>query len=195
MPRHPSFTPSIDDCLTIRIAKLNAWGHLKEGWEVFNRFYIWMQGDSEIGRIGYSIKEVHETQKRMILDYQVRGEPVRYEIALESIPTNLGKGKRWYFVCPHTRQRCMNLICPTGSKYFLHRSAFPDLMYESQKKSKAYRQFEAQYGWIFKETRIQQELNQKYRKRHYRGRPTPLVRKYSKVSNLLFKDLQRMEMS
>lgn len=77
----------------------------------------------------------------------------------------------------------MNLICPLGSKYFLHRSAFPVLMYNSQKKSKSFRTISAIFDWLEEENNLAEQLYQKYRKSHYRGKPTPLVRKLERLQS------------
>lgn len=181
MPRTQNFDPSIDECLTFKISMLNKRGHLKREHSMYGASYIWSQRGEKIAEVGYSIIYISEDHKQLILDYQWRKEPVNYTVEIVGIPTNLANGRRWYFICPHTGQRCMNLICPSGSRYFFHRSAFPHLMYESQKQSKAYRRLEDSFGWVFKKEKLQKELWQKYRKRHYRGRPTPLAQKINKL--------------
>ncbi|MCB0549351.1 MAG: hypothetical protein KDD19_17365 [Phaeodactylibacter sp.] len=181
MPRFPNFDPSIDECLTLKISAINSWGYLKPDVDIYNASYIWSRNGEHIASIGYSIWTMSDDLKQMTLDYKQNGIPVKYSVDIEGLTTNLGNGKRWYFICPSTGERCMNLICPSGSRHFYHRTAFPHLMYESQKKSKEYRRIEATFGWMFEEERLQQQLHQKYRKRHYRGKPTPLVRKIERM--------------
>ncbi|MCB9299927.1 MAG: hypothetical protein H6566_04705 [Lewinellaceae bacterium] len=181
MPRFPNFDPSIDECLTLKISAINSWGHLKPGLDIYSASYNWSRNGKRIASIGYSIRTISEDLKRMTLDYKSHGTPVSYTVDIVGIITNLGNGKRWYFLCPHTGERCMNLICPSGSNYFYHRTAFPHLMYESQKKSKEYRRMEAAFGWMFEEDRLQQQLHKKFRKSHYRGEPTSLVRKVERL--------------
>ena len=117
----------------------------------------------------------------MVLAYNHRDTPIKYAIEIVGISTNLGNGLRWYFICPYTGKRCMNLICPSGSQFFLHRTAFPELMYDSQKRSKEYRRINTTFGWLFEEERLNKQLNQKHRKTHYRGKPTPLVLSINKL--------------
>lgn len=177
MPRYQSFDPTIEDCLTIKISALNSWGYLTPNLNVWNRTYFWEWNGERVASIGYAIHTVSEDLKRMTLHYKHEGKPVTYSVDIVATPTNLGKGKRWYFICPKTGKRCMNLINPEGSKYFWHRTAFPELLYDSQKKSKAYRAFEKQFGPVFEIRRLEEQLSEKYRKTHYRGEPTPLVKK------------------
>ncbi|MEH6405997.1 MAG: hypothetical protein V7767_01830 [Leeuwenhoekiella sp.] len=73
----------------------------------------------------------------MELDYNYKKEPRNYKVNLVSIPSNIGNGKIWYFLCPETNKRCRNLYSIGG--YFLHRKAFKGAMYESQKQSKKWR--------------------------------------------------------
>ncbi len=185
MPHQPNFEPSIDECLTIKISAINSWGHLRLNWDMYNASYIWSRKGEKVASIGYSIKNISDSQKQIILEYKNKEEPVKYTIEIVGTPTNLGAGKRWYFICPSTSKRCMNLISPSGYPYFLHRSAFPQLMYQSQKKSKEYRKYEAAFDWLFEEERLRKQLGQKYRKRYYRGRPTPLVKKIEKIRQSL----------
>lgn len=185
MPRNPTLQPTIDECLTIKISVLNQWGHLKPGLEESNRTMAWKRSGFQVGSISYSIRSTGSSQKKMILNYKYQGQPVHYTVSIESVITNLGNGKRWYFICPETGKRCMNLISPPRSKYFLHRSAFPELMYNSQKKSKEYRKFEKEFSPIFELERLEEELHSKYRKKHYRGKATPLARKIEKINRLL----------
>ncbi len=56
------------------------------------------------------------------LDYKCDSEPIKYIIYLVSVPSNIGVGKVWYFLCPNTGKRCRKLYMI--NTYFLHRSAF-----------------------------------------------------------------------
>ena len=180
MPRWPSFKPSIEDCLIINISKLREWGYLKNGWDFYHRSYMWYQGDRKTASIGFTIECVNEDLKCMTLKYKQRETSVEYTVDIVAIPTNLGNGKRWYFVCPNTGKRCMKLISPNGQKYFLHRTAF-NVLYEKQKESKSFRSIGKQFGYAFKLEKLYDELYSGNRKTHYKGEPTPLVRKILKM--------------
>lgn len=179
MPRFSTYQQSINDCLTIKISSLNKWGDLKPGKNVYNSKYIWTVRGKEVAKISYSIKTIHDDLKHLVLSYQHGGEPVNYYVKIVAVTTNLGIGKRWYFICPSIGKMCMNLIAPRNSKYFVHRSAF-NLLYESQKESKRGRGFNKVFGNALKLDELYSELYQKYRKSHYRGKPTPLMKKILK---------------
>ena len=166
----------IDDCLCISITSLKAWGYLRA--DVSNRNFTWSSNGREIARIGYTIHTIQDDMKEMQLKYRYKDEPIAYKIPIVSLPSNLGSGVRWYFVCAFSKKRCMKLICPNGSKHFAHRSAFPNMLYGSQMKTKSERAFYANFGIHVDVIDLQAELMQPYRKTHYKGQPTPLMRKF-----------------
>jgi hypothetical protein len=104
------------------------------------------------------------------LNYKYNDEPRKYKVLLVSIPSNLGKGKIWYFLCPQTLKRFRKLYSISG--YFLHREAFNGYMYSSQTKSKKWRQIEKVYGCYFDSEKHYRELYSKHFKTHYKGKPT-----------------------
>src|SRR5690606_22140593 len=110
------------------------------------------------------------------LDYKYRDEPRNYKVRLVFVPSNLGKGRIWYFLCPHTGKRCRKLYSIGG--YFLHREAFNGCMYESQTQSKKYRQLDKTLGAYFKTDDLYSQLYQKYFKKTYAGKPT---KKYLRI--------------
>lgn len=89
---------------------------------------------------------------------------------LVSLPSYLGKGLIWYFLCPKTSKRCRKLYLIDG--YFLHREAFKGCMYESQTQSKSYRRFAKTFEAYFKADDLYSQLNQKCFKQTYAGKPT-----------------------
>lgn len=95
----------------------------------------------------------------MILVYPTDSRTVRCRIELTAKPSNLGVGKVWYFVCPSTRRLCRKLY--RFDNYFLHRTAYPNALYQSQAISKNWRAFALAF-MRYKEPR----------KKYYRGKPT-----------------------
>ena len=180
MPRYSKHPQYVKDCLTFQINMLKERGNLSPNVEVCNGGCEWSIRGNRIASIGYSKDPLSDTEQVLTFDYSHEGKSVKYDVRLLAVPSNLGKGVRWYFVCPATQKRCINLIKPHGSKYFLHREAF-NLPYESQCQSKSYRELENRYGKEFLLERLYDLLYSKYRKKHYRGKPTPLVRK---IANL-----------
>lgn len=115
------------------------------------------------------------------MDYKFREEPRNYKVNLVSIPSNLGKGVIWYFLCPETNKRCRKLYSVSG--YFLHRQAFRGCMYESQTKSKTWRQIEKVYGSYFDSEKNYELLYSKHFKKFYNGKPTKRYLKLMKRIN------------
>jgi len=115
------------------------------------------------------------------LDYKYNDEPRKYKVWLVTIPSNLGKGKVWYFLCPQTHKRCRKLYSIVG--YFLHREAFKGCMYDSQTKSKRWRQMDRVYGSYFELDNLYEELYSKHFKTHYNGKPTKRYLKLLKQIN------------
>lgn len=107
-------------------------------------------------------------------------ESVNYKVDLVSVPSNLGKGKLWYFVCPKTGNRCRKLY--GAGKYFLHREAYPDAMYESQTYSKFKRKMDKIFSTVFCVDDLMEELYSKHFKTHYDGEPT---KRYKQIMNQL----------
>ena len=118
------------------------------------------------------------------LDYRFGDEPRHYRVQLVSVPSNLGKGRIWYFLCPQTSKRCRILYGVEG--WFFHRSAFRGCCYDRQTLSKQYRLLDYT---IFPR---QIEINEQLRKcrKTYRGKPT---RRYQNLIRRLGKcdDMQR----
>ena len=113
------------------------------------------------------------------LDYKFGDEPRNYKVSLVSMPSNLGRGLIWYFLCPSTNKRCRKLYSIGG--YFLHREAFNGCMYDSQTKSKKWRQMEKVYGAYFDSDKCYEQLYKKHFKKYYKGKPTKRYLKLKKI--------------
>ncbi len=107
------------------------------------------------------------------------------------MPSNLGKGLIWYFLCPETNKRCRKLYSIGG--YFLHREAFKGCMYESQTQSKKYRQLDKTLGAYFRTDDLYSQLYQKHFKKTYAGKPTKkylkLIKQIERQKELLIQQL------
>jgi len=104
------------------------------------------------------------------LNYSYNEEPVNYKINLVPLPSNIGKGKVWYFECPQTKKRCRKLYLVGG--YFLHRTAFGGCMYKQQTKSKSMRNQIKMIDAVFKATELYEQIYSKHFKKSYAGKPT-----------------------
>lgn len=170
MPRPANYPKTVEDCLTFRLKSLTE----------NNNTYFNSYGTRK-GVTSWSIKgEVHskinievtytEYKSFIIFDYQCNGEPRQYKVEIICKPSNLGKGNIMFFVCPSTQKLCRKLYLHDG--YFLHRTAFNNLMYQKQIESKKWRGLTQIFDKAFTPDRVYQERYKKYFKTHYKGKPT-----------------------
>jgi len=168
MPKPATYPTLFDNVLQLHITRLKKWGYLETNTSKGGAI-DWSSNGESIGRI--SIFHLsNETENYIELDYKYRDEPRNYRVHLVSVPSNLGKGIIWYFLCPETGKRCRKLYSIGG--YFLHRTAFRDCMYDSQTKSKKWQQMERVYGVYFELDRLYEQLYKKHFKKFYNGKPT-----------------------
>lgn len=104
------------------------------------------------------------------LNYKYRDEPRDLIIPIEFVPSNLGMGEIAYFICPKTLKRCRKLHCIHG--WFYHRSAFNGCYYDSQIVSKRFRRYTTALNNYRDFSELHKQQHKKYRKTHYRGKPT-----------------------
>jgi hypothetical protein len=168
MPKPHAFPTLFDDALQLDISKLKGWGYLHPN-QIKSGTINWSRNGNPTGSISIQVN-THSEQPYAELDYKYRDEPRNYKVFLASTPTNLNRGKIWYFICPHTNKRCRKLYSIGG--YFLHREAFRGCMYETQTQSKRYRQLDKTFGAYFKRDKLYTELYKKNFKRTYAGKPT-----------------------
>ncbi|WP_053969747.1 hypothetical protein [Mangrovimonas sp. ST2L15] len=168
MPKPYTFPTLYDDVLQIDITKLKEWGYLVHD-RVKEGILRWSINGEEIGSVSIKVN-MHTSLPYLRLNYNYRGEPRSYQVYLDPITSNLGKGVIWYFKCPVTHKRCRKLYSIGG--HFLHRDAFKGCMYESQTKSKKYREMDKTFGVYFKADMLFEQLYQKHFKKTYAGKPT-----------------------
>lgn len=108
------------------------------------------------------------------LCYTIKEKKFNYKVDLVQVPSNLGVGKLWFFVCPITGKRCRKLHFAQG--YFLHRAACPQGMYSYQKKSTPQKNKPIGFYDVLqthhKIDKLNAEIEKKYFKSHYAGKPT-----------------------
>ncbi|APU66747.1 hypothetical protein [Christiangramia flava] len=179
MPKNHTFPTLFDEVLQLNISKLKQWEYLKSG-QVRTGTITWSRNGTSTGSISIKVN-TYSNQPYIELDYKFREEPRNYKVNLVSIPSNLGKGVIWYFLCPETNKRCRKLYSVSG--YFLHRQAFRGCMYESQTKSKTWRQIEKVYGSYFDSEKNYELLYSKHFKKFYNGKPTKRYLKLMKRIN------------
>lgn len=174
MPKPYTFPTLYNEALQISISKLKEWEYLNPE-QIKSGTLNWSSNGNPTGSISIQVN-IHSEQPYIELDYKYRDEPRNYKVSLVFMPSNLGKGLIWYFLCPQTNKRCRKLYSIGG--YFLHREAFKNCMYESQTQSKKYRQLDKSVGAYLKADELYSQLYQKHFKKTYAGKPT---KKYLRI--------------
>ena len=175
MPKPYTFPTLYNEALQLNITKLKNWKYLIPE-QIQSGRITWSVDGNEISSISILVNTKAE-QSFIELDYKCNDEKIKYKVKLTSKPSNLGRGKLWYFICPKTNKHCRKLHLI--GDYFLHRTAFKGCMYESQTYSKFYRLLGKTIGVDFSLDNLYSELYKKHFKKTYAGKPT---KKYLKLS-------------
>lgn len=168
MPKHHTFPTLYNEALQLSITKLKEWKYLNPK-QIKSGTLTWNRNGNQTGSISMLVNTRSE-QPYIVLDYKYKDEPRSYTVKMVSLPSNLGRGSIWYFLCPQTNKRCRKLYSIGG--YFLHREAFNCCMYETQTQSKKYRQLDKTLGAYFRTDDLYSQLHQKHFKKTYAGKPT-----------------------
>ena len=115
MPKFPTYPTLYDEVLQINISKLKEWNYLNPE-QLKSGTLTWSSNGEKTASISITVNT--NDRPYIELDYKSNDEPRKYKVSLVSIPSNLGKGKIWYFLCPQTLKRCRKLYSISG--YFLH---------------------------------------------------------------------------
>jgi len=190
MAKFPTYPTLFDEVLQISISKLKEWKYLAPD-RIISGTIRWSRNEKETAKINITVNTYADFIE---LNYNCNKEPVNYKINLVSLPSNIGKGKVWYFQCPHTKKRCRKLYLV--GKYFLHREAFKGCMYEKQTKSKETREQEKMIEMVFRTDELYEQLYGKYFKRSYAGKPTKkyiqLMKKIQRAENVPAHEIERI---
>ena len=192
MAKFPTFPTLYNKALQIDISKLKGWGYLNPE-QIKSGTLNWSRNGNPTGSISIQVN-THSEQPYIELDYKYRDEPRNYKVYLTSIPSNLGKGEIWYFICPHTKKRCRKLYLIGG--YFLHREAFKGCMYETQTQSKKSRQLDKTLGAYFRTDQLYEQLYKKHFKKTYAGKPTKkylrIMEQIQKAESIPYHEIERL---
>ena len=191
MPRISTLPTLYDEVKQIHLSELKAWKYLAPNQHKSGTI-TWSRNGYRRGRIDIVVN-TRSAVPYLELDYKYGDEPRNYRVSLVSVPSNLGKGRVWYFLCPQTGKRCRKLYSVGG--YFLHREAFNGIMYGSQTRSARDRLLIRLFDQSQTDA-VYDELHQKYFKRHYAGRPTKrylkLVKKLRQAERFSLRDIDGM---
>lgn len=191
MPKSYTFPTLYNEALQIHISKLKGWGYLDPN-QIKSGRVNWSRNGNPTGQIWIEAN-THSEKPYIELDYKFKGEPRNYKVYLVSIPSNLNRGKVWYFICPHTNKRCRVLYSIGG--YFYHRTAFVGCMYEKQTQTKKYRVLEKTLGAYFQSNQLYDQLYRKHLKKQYAGKPTKkylrLTQQIQKAESIPYEEIER----
>jgi hypothetical protein len=184
MPKPHTFPTLYDEVKTVCISFLTKHGYLKPN-QIKAGTVHWSRNGEEIGSI--SIEVCTYTENRYLeFDYKCNQQPIKYRVQLVTVPSNLGKGFVWYFVCPRTGKRCRKLYL--ADTYFFHRTAFKGCMYECQTQSKNARLVNNVLLSYLKADQYYSILYRKHFKKTYAGKPTKkyfwIMERIKKTENL-----------
>jgi hypothetical protein len=178
MPKPETFCTVYDLTAKISIRYLKEHGYL-EGYKAGS--ISWYVGNIHTGTISISA-DIRTSEPHIMLSYSISGQSVEYRVLLEKVPSNLGKGYLWFFLCPITQKRCRILYQSGG--YFTHRAGAKG-MYSYQTMSKTWRDLRRTYKLNNDERSPRAVLGKKYFKGWYDGKPTKrLLRTIRKVNKI-----------
>lgn len=178
MPKQYTFPTLFDEVKQVSITKLKEFGYMEPDSFRSGRFF-WNRNGQEVASINLTVNLINAPYTEFSYTYN-KDEEINYKVELTSINSNLGKGKIWYFVCPQTGKRCRKLY--NAGKYFLHREAYPNAMYETQTYSKYGRMLDKVCKVLHGSDKLYEELYSKHFKTHYSGKPT---KRYKKILSKL----------
>ena len=173
MSKFRTFPDLYDEMKTLRISYLNRNNYLKQGFKT-SGIINWVSKGEVTSSISVSVTNL-SINPFITLKYTSKSTPISYNVQLVSIPSNLGKGVIWYFICPATRKRCRKLYLCGG--YFYHRSAFRGCMYEKQTYSHNTRWLGKQVDQLFGSDKAYEKIYSKHFKKTYNGRKTKRYKK------------------
>ena len=195
MPKPHTFPTLYDEVKTVSITFLTKHGYLKPNQLKVGSVH-WSRNGENIGSISIRVC-THSENLFLEFDYKCNQVPIKYKVQLVSVPSNLGKGVIWYFVCPHTGKRCRKLYL--ADTYFYHREAFKGCMYEKQTQSKKSRYLDKTLGAYFKTDQLYEQLYKKNFKKQYAGKPTKnylkLTQQIQKAESVSYHEIEQAMLS
>jgi hypothetical protein len=153
---------------TLDIALLKKHGYLKPGQKQ-SGVVTWSNCYGKTGNIAITV-EITFASGCLQLDYTSNGKPINYKIELVTMPSNLGKGLVWYFLCPKTAKHCRKLHMVGG--YLYHRLAFTNFLYDKQTESSKQRFTGKLFDKWDNADKAIKKINSKHFKKQYKGNYT-----------------------
>lgn len=184
--------PTIDEYLTLNITTCKKLGYFQPN-TVQEGSVLWTNGGEVVAGIKLRTDTINHV---CTLSYVWNGTQVEDTVRLRWRSSNLDTGViSWeigrgfyYFVCPVTGRSCRNLYLVNGR--FVSRYAFKAL-YKQQTLSR-HRRADV-FRFMDAADKVERLARQRYRKRTYRGKPTPYALRLERLNDKAVKwygDLQ-----
>jgi len=192
MPKFPTFPYIFDEEKCISISDLKKLKYFNKN-NLVSGTINWTNRGVKTGSIGISVLM---SDKKNIVQfvYKCNNTSYKYDVQLIALPSNLGKGKVWYFICHFTGKRCRKLHLI--DERFMHRTALPSGMYSKQTHSKKWRDMDKIYGCAFDVEQYYEQLHSKHFKKFYNGKPTKrylkLMGKIKQAERFTAEDIERL---
>lgn len=103
---------------------------------------------------------------------------ISYDIRIVSIPSNLGKGRMYYFICPFTHKWCKYLYMGYGSPYFKSREAYSHRIYYASQLSSRLNKPNDIYWRLERQLEVLRPLHPK---NHYKGTVTKAQQRIARL--------------
>jgi hypothetical protein len=156
MPRLPSPRPDLDAGARISITYLKANGYLN-GYK--SGVIVWHLCGSPSGAVRVSV-DTRSTAPGMTLSYSVQGKAINHRVQLVRVPSNLGRGFVWMFLCPFAKKRC-RILYENGA-YFTHRTAVKGGMYSCQSVQKSLLHLKQAYALTEGKKSLSERITRRY---------------------------------
>lgn len=192
MPKNATYPFLFDEEKSISISNLRKWDYLQMNKHRSGTI-TWSRNGIKISQLSIQTF-LAEQNSYVMLDYKCNDTSYNYKIPLITLPSNLGTGNVWYFICPFTNKRCriLHLI----DERFMHRSALPSGMYSKQTETKKWRQMKKVYGAYFDTDKCYEEIYSKHFKKYYKGKPTKrylkLLQKINEAEKVTVSEIENL---
>src|SRR5690625_4144080 len=113
MPKPYTFPTLLDEAKQVSITKLKEFGYMESDSFKSGRL-IWSSRGEEIGSINIFVDMQESSYAELSYTYN-KEEQVRYKVNMDSVESNLGMGRIWYFICPHTASGAENSTAPVNT--------------------------------------------------------------------------------
>lgn len=179
MGRH-SYSINTNQTLRIELTRIINKGYLSKGKTSYGQIN-WINGDCIAIEVTYTKTEQFVRLSYVHTDKQGNKSDYDYKIQLTFVPSNLGKGKVPYFLCPVSGKRCRILYRAYGSLIWKSREAYKNRIYYALQTSSKLSIMNDKY-WL-----LDRKLKAIYKdiryQTHYKGKPTRRYKRFLKMLN------------